>query len=132
VQYTNSYDQAVTYYSEVIDPKANADIATRSKAEIGLGQVLERMAEQRADSKALLDQALDHYLNVVYSKGLRKDEAPDPFSVKDAALRAGALAERLQRFEQAEQLYEGMLRSFPSLRSVWERRIELARQQQRK
>jgi hypothetical protein len=128
VQYTNSYDQAAAYYSAVIAPNSTADIATRSRAEVGLARVLMRMAEQRPGGRDYLDQALDHCLNVVYSKGLRKGEAPDPFAVKEAALLAGTLAERLHRLDEAQQLYEGMMTSFPSLRGEWERRLELVRQ----
>jgi hypothetical protein len=67
-------------------------------------------------------------LKVVYSERL-KGEDPDPFFVKEAAMFAGRLAERLQRFEEAERLYESMLRSFPSLRPEWEKRLQAVRQQ---
>jgi outer membrane protein assembly factor BamD (BamD/ComL family) len=126
VQYTNSLDQAATNYHQVIF--SGADIATRSNAEIGLAKVLEKMAEQRPNKKELLEQALSHCLKVVYSERL-KGEDPDPFFVKEAAMFAGRLAERLQRFEEAERLYESMLRSFPSLRPEWEKRLQAVRQQ---
>jgi outer membrane protein assembly factor BamD (BamD/ComL family) len=125
VQYTNSLDLAATNYHQVIF--SGADIATRSNAEIGLAKTLEKMAEQRPNKKELLEQALTHCLAVVYSERL-KGENPDPYWVKEAALFAGRLAERLQRFDEAERLYESMLRSFPSLRPEWEKRLHALRQ----
>jgi TolA-binding protein len=127
-QNTNRYEMATNQYFQLLS--VPTDVATRSQAEVVLGHVLEKMAEFRANRTELLNTALDHYLSVVYGKRLQEGEDPDPYWVKEAALAAGTLApERLQRFEEAERLYEAMIRSFPSSKTVWEKRLASLRQQ---
>ena len=65
----------------------------RSQAQIGIGIALEKMAALAAgaDQTALLQLALDNYLDVFDSrKNLRDGETADPFWVKKAGLRAAA------------------------------------------
>lgn len=126
---TNRYEMATNQYWQIIQSPL-ADVATRSQAEYGLGQVLEKMAEIWTNRTELLTSALDHYLNVVYSRRLGKDEQPDPFWMAKAAQAAGALAaDRLQLPDRAERLYQDMLKAIPGLAPVWERRLETLRQQ---
>lgn len=127
-QNTNRYEMATNqYFQLVLAP--NADVTTRSQAEVALGQVLERMADQRPNRLELLNAALAHYLNVVYHKRLRSGEDPDPYWVGRAAVAAGTLAtERLQRFDEAETLYRTMSRTLPALDSTWTKRLEALRQ----
>ena len=108
-------------------------MATRSQAEFGLGQVLQKMAEHWTNRTELLEGALEHYLNVVYSRRLQKGEDPDPFWLNKAAVSAGTLAvEQLQHFDQAERLYQSMLKTLPSQSAIWEKKLEILRQQRPK
>ncbi|MFO1501435.1 MAG: tetratricopeptide repeat protein [Verrucomicrobiota bacterium] len=123
-QNTNRFEMATNQYWQVILSPL-ADVATRSQAEVGLGEVLVKMAEQRSNRIALLEAALKHYLDVVYGRHLRPDEHPDPFWISRAALAAGSLAvERLQRYDEAERFYREMFQLLPSLRSTWEKRLD--------
>ncbi|MHC1765693.1 MAG: tol-pal system YbgF family protein [Verrucomicrobiia bacterium] len=127
-QNTNRYEMATNQYFQLLS--VPTDVATRSQAEVALGHVLERMAEIQTNRTELLNGALTHYLNVVYGKRLQKGEDPDPFWTKEAALAAGSLAsERLQRYDEVERLYEAMIRTFPSVKGVWEKRLATLRQQ---
>jgi TolA-binding protein len=126
---TNRYEMATNQYWQVVTNAGLADVTTRSQAEFGLGQVLEKMAEQRTNRIELINGALGHYLDVVYGRRLRKGEDPDPLWVSRAALAAGTLAtDRLQRFDEAERLYQEMIKTMPSLRATWEKRLNAIRQ----
>jgi TolA-binding protein len=129
---TNRYEMATNQYWQVINSPI-ADVATRSQAEVGLGQVLEKMAERWNNRAELLNSALQHYLDVVYSRRLQKGETPDPYWRSKAALAAGTLAvEQFQQFDQAEHLYQEMLITLPSLSATWEKKLESLRQQRPK
>jgi TolA-binding protein len=124
------YEMATNQYFQLLS--VPADVATRSEAELALGRVLEKMAEQRSNRAELLQAALEHYLTVVYGNRLQKGETPDPFWMNKAALAGGTLAaDRLQLFDRAERLYEHMKTSTtdPTLIAVWEKRLENLRQQ---
>lgn len=131
-QDTNRYEMATNQYWQLVHhPKA--DISTRSQAEVGLGEVLVKMADQWPQPADLLNSALLHHLNVVYGRNLRDGEEADPFWVSKAAQAAGALAvERLQRFDEAERLYRDMLKALPSLAAFWEKRLESLALQRRR
>jgi TolA-binding protein len=111
----------------------NADLATRTQAELGLGLALERMAKLRpeTESTALARAALDHYLNIVYgtSPVLRDGEKQDPVWLKEAGLAAGKLAEDLKQWDTAIKLYERLMTMLPPLRLALERKIERSREQ---
>src|SRR5690349_12724950 len=112
-----------------------ADVATRRQAEVGLGLVLEKMAEHWTNRNELLNAALRHYLNVAQASNIdrEKEEEPDPFWMAKAALAAGTLAvDQFQHFDEAEQLYLSMLKTLPSMASTWEKRLETLRQQRAK
>lgn len=85
-------DAATNAYWQVMhSPYAGPGL--RSRAQVGLGRVLEKMAELSPpdERKPLLRQARDCYLNVVdtgYGKGLTDHESADAFWVKVAGLRA--------------------------------------------
>ena len=63
------YDDATNAYAQVINSPL-ADAAARSQAQIGIGLVLEKLAAQATgqDQTALLQQALQNYLDVLYGK----------------------------------------------------------------
>ena len=118
------YKLAVEFYKIAMDSSL-ADAATRGLAEMGLAIVLEKQAQQKpaAEQKPLVDDALDHYLNVVYQKKLTDGEQPDLANIKDAGLAAGRLLEAQQRWTEANKLYQGLLKALPALKATWEKKI---------
>jgi hypothetical protein len=105
---------------------ALADVGTRSQAEVGLALVLEKQAESasRTERQALLDQALNLYMNVVEGGNLRDQEVADPFWVKKSAVEAARLAKDLQQWNVARNLYARLISLVPAMRPTWEARIE--------
>jgi TolA-binding protein len=120
-----AYDRAFQAYTNVIR-FPGSDSAARGQAEVGLGRVREKQAAQAtgADRTNLFNAALAHYLNVGLGKNLLDGEQADSFWVKEAALSGARLAEELQRWEVAANLYRRLIILSPALRETWEQRIE--------
>jgi TolA-binding protein len=122
-----AYDPATNAYAQVIaSPFAN--ISARSQAQIGLGLVLEKLAAQAegGDQAALLQLALQNYLDVFYGKNLRDGEMPDSFWVKKAGLQAAGVAETLGEWPQAVAVYRRLEELLPPLRGSLENKIAAA------
>ncbi len=116
------YSEAIEAYDRVLNDFAAADISIRSQAEVGLGMALERLAEENPEqSRERLDQALQHYLNIVYLGNLRPNEQPDPFWLEEAGLKAGTLVEARQDVETGVRLYRRLADLLPPLRADWDR-----------
>ncbi len=123
------YDDATNAYAQVINsPSASA--GARSQAQMGIGLVLEKRAAQAAgaDQVALLQQALEDYLDVFYGKNLRDGEAADPFWVKKAGLQAAGVAETLGEWPQAVNVYRRLEALLPQLHDLLEKKIDNARE----
>lgn len=109
------YDDAITnYFKAMTSPFADA--STRCQAEVGLAIAQEKLAALKAplEQKALLNEALNHCLNVA----LGKNTATDPHWVAQAGQQAAKLAEQMQLTEQAAKTIERLLRDFPQLRKL--------------
>jgi TolA-binding protein len=80
-----AFDAATNAYTAVMN-SPYAGVGLRSRAQVGLGRVLEKMSESAAPDarKALLALALQNYLDVLYSD----PAAADPFWTKKAGLLA--------------------------------------------
>ncbi|MBK9139163.1 MAG: tetratricopeptide repeat protein [Verrucomicrobia bacterium] len=117
------FDRAAEAFRKVIE--SNAGVALRSQAEVKLATTLEKQAALKppAEQAAQLDQALGHYLRVLYGQNLRPGELADPHWVKRAGLAAAELAEALKRVDTAIGLYQRLLTELPALRPRMERRI---------
>jgi TolA-binding protein len=128
LQLTN-YDAATNAYAQVFSPNAPANISVRSRAQIGFGLVLEKRAAQAAggDQTALLQLALQNYLDVLYGKNLHDGEMPDLFWVKKAGLQAAGVAETLGEWAQAVAVYQRLEDLLPLLRESLENKIAAAR-----
>ncbi len=125
IQYPKSYESASNAYTKVIESNLpEVPVSARNQAEAGLAIILEKQAEGRPPSEqaALLNLALDRYLNVVYGKNLG-GKLPDPFWLKMAGLAAGRLAESLNRRQEAIRLYQRLMIDLPSLRSIWAKKL---------
>ena len=112
-QQYDSLTNAVNAYQHVLD-SPQADVTIRSEAKVGLAVTLSKWADQKTGKErtALLEQALNHCLDVVYgSKFLRDDERLDPFWTKEAGVKAFDLAESLQAWSQEVRLYERLTNS---------------------
>jgi TolA-binding protein len=121
------YDKGSNAYQRVIN-SPQAQIAARSQAGIGLGLVAEARAKLNgADEEkhtALLQQALENYLDVMfYKNNLRDGEQPDPFWVKKAGIEAGRLAETLHQWQQAIIIYQKLEDWLPQMRPMLEKKI---------
>jgi TolA-binding protein len=118
------YDKARDAYQQVI-ASTNAIINLRSQAEIGLGIIAEKQAALKsgADQTNQLLVARGHYQDVFYENNLRDGERSDPYSVKDAGIRAGRLFENLNDWLQAYCTYTNLEGLFPSLRAELEPKI---------
>jgi TolA-binding protein len=127
----DSFTLARNAYANVINA-ANADLATRSAAEFGIGQVLEKMARSRAVTdpmrESLLQQAVDHYLNVVNGSNLRGDESQkDLYWVQQTGLAAAAIeGEDLKEWDNAVNLYQTLRDDLPPLQGLLKKKIENA------
>ena len=111
-QQYDSLTNAINAYQRVLD-SPQADVVLRSQAKVGLAVTLAKWAEQKTGKErtALLEQALNHCLDVVYGKILRDDERLDPFWTKEAGVKAFDLAESLQAWSQEVRLYERLTNS---------------------
>jgi TolA-binding protein len=122
-----AYDPATNAYAQVIaSPFAN--ISARSQAQVGLGIALEKRAAQveGGDQTALLQLALQNYLDVLYGKNLHDGEMPDSFWVKKAGLQAAGVAETLGEWAQAMAVYQRLEDLLPPLRVSLGKKIAAA------
>ncbi len=118
------YGDATNAYAQVIN-SSQAGAAARSQAQVGMGQVLEKLAAPATgqDKTALLQQALQSYLDVLYEKNLRDGESADPFWVKKAGLQAASVVEELGEWPQAVNVYRRLEELLPPLRDSLEKKI---------
>jgi TolA-binding protein len=121
-----AFDAATNAYAQVLSsPVLTAsDLppdgpALRFRAQVGLGAVLEKKAEGLAldDRKALLTQALNSYLDVVYAR-------TNEFWVKKAGLQAWALAGNVDigSAEQMNRFCNRLEELLPQLKNVLEKK----------
>jgi TolA-binding protein len=128
---TNSFAPATNAYQNVM-VATNADLAVRSAAEFGLGQTLEKAARLKGTNDparaVLLQQAVDHYLNVAQGSNRRGDEAQsDPWWVQQAGLEAGQVeGEDLKEWDKAINIYEILREDLPPLQGLLKKKIESA------
>jgi TolA-binding protein len=131
VQDSNLYPQVTNAYWNVLQSPRTSRSA-RCQAELGIGRVLEKLAELHpvSERRALLTAARDHYLNVVYGN-TNDTEQTDALWLKEAGLAAARLAESEQQWEIASNLYARLVDLLPPLRPTLERRLQHAQEQLR-
>jgi len=112
---------ATNYYQAMIS--RFADVTTRSEAQVGFGHVLELQAKLKPEParRALLEQALEHYLKAFYAEN---EKRPDPYWVKTAGLKAADLAVHLNLYDQAKRTYTRLLNQLPSLSQTIEAKLQ--------
>jgi tetratricopeptide (TPR) repeat protein len=116
-----AFDAATNAYSQVASSSAGAGL--RSRAQVGLGRVLEKKAESAAPDakKALLNQALKNYLDVLLETNLREGETADPFWVKKAGLQALPLMATLKTGD-VDNVINRLEKWLPSLTEMLEKK----------
>ena len=130
-QQYDSLTNALNAYEQVVH-SAQADVAARSEAKVGQAIVLEKWAQQKTGKErtALLEQALNHCLEVVYNKNfLRDDEKLHEFWTKEAGLKGLELADASQAWSQEMGLYGQLTNSvWPSLPASMVKRVKEAQE----
>jgi tetratricopeptide (TPR) repeat protein len=123
LQLTN-YDDATNDYAQVVG-STNASVSARSQAQIGIGIALEKKAELATGTNqtALLELALNNYVDVLHEKNLRANEIADLIWVKKAGLQAAALAGTLGEWESAVDIYVRLKTLLPQLGSLLDKKI---------
>jgi hypothetical protein len=123
-----AFDAATNAYQQVMD-SPYAAVGLRSRAQVGLGRVLEKMAETAApeDKPSLLNQALNHYLDVFDGRNLRADEREkDPFWMKKAGLQALPLMLTLKT-GNPEKFLDRLEEALPALKESLEKKRDSLR-----
>ena len=108
------YEDATNAFQQVM-LSTNANITARSQAAVGLAMVLEKLAENSGTNRtALLNLALTNCLDVLVGSIRREGEEPDLFWTKEAGLKAGHLAELLEAWPQAVNVYRKLQGLIPA------------------
>jgi TolA-binding protein len=117
---TNSqYEAARDAFFEVIT-NAQADVRATNIATIGLGVVLENLAQQRpAEGRELREQALDKYVAVFLN-----EEQPELFWTKYAGVQAGRLAYDMHEWQKAMKIYQRLQKLLPEPLPSLQNRIQ--------
>lgn len=117
------FEQATNAYVKVgTSPRANA--AARNEARCALADVAEKRAQQLTGEQqtALLNQALNYYLDVLYEKDLRDGEDRDLIWTARAGEEAARLAQSLEQWERAARIYERLQDLIPASRDKYEKK----------
>ncbi len=107
-----AYQKAMTW--------PGADAVVRSRAELALGDAREKQGRTK--------DAADHWSNLLYLKNLRPEESPDLNSVHEAGVSLARLREEQRDWAGAIAIYQRLQEMFPARRSVFQMRIDRARQ----
>jgi TolA-binding protein len=123
------YDNAIEFYQKSV--AAATDVIVRSQAEVGWGLALEKKARLKVETEReiIYQDALSHYLNVLYGKNLREGEYANPFWLLKAGTAAATLAESQRQWNSAINLYQRIKTTLPATRDLCDRKIKLAREQ---
>lgn len=114
------YAEALIAYQSASNYE-NLSISMRSELEVSMGLVKERMAESAAEARRreLLDEALGHYLTVVYTKNLPRGVTPDAFWIREAGVHALKVFEITKDWEQAEKFSNYLTELLPASGDAW-------------
>ena len=117
-----SYNDAINAYEQVTN-SPYAAIAERSQAQMGIGLVYERLAAltNGVSQTALLQSALDNYLDVFFRNNLRDGETADPLWVEKAGQAALPLIETLGMGDP-NKFIDQMETLFPQMKALLEKK----------
>lgn len=114
------YPEAIRVYGLALGFN-EVSISMRSQLEYSLGQVKERMAETLPEGQKmkLNEEALQHFLNIVYLKNLKRGENPDAFWIRKSGVKVMEMLERTRNWEQAKNFSEYLTELMPSQKDEW-------------
>lgn len=128
-----NFEEAAKFYNDVIQSPI-AIIGAQRQAKVGLGKIAEAKAAGKtgAERNALLKEALEDYLNAFwFERDLRPGEPNDFFWTQNAGWEAARLAETLDQWTQAVNVYR-QIQTLPNLsaqfQATLEKRIARARE----
>jgi TolA-binding protein len=105
----DKYETVSNYFMEVIF-SPQADARATNIATIGLGVVLEKLAQQRPEeARKFREQALEQYVNAFLN-----EEQPEMFWTKKAGVEAGRLAYEMHEWEKAIKIYQRLQKILPA------------------
>ena len=105
----DKYETVSNAFMEVIN-STQADARATNIATIGLGIVLEKLAQQRPDeARKFREQALDFYVNAFLN-----EEQPEVFWTKMAGTEAGRLAYEMREWQKAIKIYQRLQKLLPA------------------
>jgi outer membrane protein assembly factor BamD (BamD/ComL family)/predicted negative regulator of RcsB-dependent stress response len=105
----DKYDTVSNAFLEVIN-SPQADARATNIATIGLGVVLEKLAQQRPDeARKFREQALEQYVNAFLDEG-----QPEIFWTKFAGNEAGRLAYEMREWQKAIKIYQRLQKILPA------------------
>jgi TolA-binding protein len=103
------YETVSNAFVEVIN-SPQADARTTNIAIVGLGVVLEKLAQQRPDeARKYREQALEDYVNAFLN-----EEQPEIFWTKFAGTEAGRLAYEMREWQKAIKIYQRLQKILPA------------------
>lgn len=116
---------ATNAYAQVFSMNSPANVPLRSRAQVGLALVLEKMsrlngAETRTNR---LQLALDNYLQVFRGTNLREGEEPDVFWQQKAGLQAATLVGELYDPARQRIFYAQLEKALPQLAPAIARKL---------
>jgi len=129
VQQLGDYVTATNAYAQVFRSNSQADISMRSRARVGSGMVLEKLAAQASGTNQtnLSNLALQNYLFVFDTwtgNNLRDGEMPDAFWVKKAGLLAAPLVGQFNGVSAQRLFYNSLQTNLPSLKDAIQKKID--------
>jgi TolA-binding protein len=119
----NQYTNASVYYRKVFE-SPHALNSARNEARYKLGATIEKQAALKSgqEQTAMLKDALNQYVNAFY-EGLHDSEEPSAFWTKKSGLEAARLAESLQEWQSAYDVYKQLKELLPVLASSCEKKM---------
>ena len=116
---TNKYEIVSNAFLEVIH-SPQADARATNIATIGLGVVLEKLAQQRPEeARELREQALDQYVIAFLN-----EDQPEMFWTKKAGMEAGRLAYEMHEWQKAIKIYQQLQKLLPTSLPFIQNRIQ--------
>jgi len=114
------YAEALKGYNQAIRSEG-LSISMLSQLDVSIGRVKERMAESVTGPgrRQLLNEALEHYLTVVYMKNLPRGVTPDAFWVREAGVHAMKIFEITKDWEHAEKFSNYLTELLPASGDEW-------------
>ncbi len=99
----------------------NVSISMRSQLEYSIGQVKQRMADSAKGQEQvdMRQEALQHFLNIVYLKNLKRGENPDAFWIRKAGIRVMELLEETRDWDQAKRFSAYLSELMPAQKDEW-------------